>query len=1728
MTVARAFVGAAFALAASVSSAYDLHTRELTPVREEPAPSGGEMVFVDGGKPLFTIVTERNKAEAEFLADAFARVTGKRPAVSNRAPGSGYVLSVGDCAFARAAGVDGLRLPVQGFEVKTCPRGIAIAGYDSANVPGWNAVGIDRKGASEGTHYGVVDFAERFLGCRFFFPGENGSLYPKCNRLVISPVHYRDAPYFESRVPSWYYGRAVRNAELVKKWSFYAGAGIAVNDTSFIRLWRAGRIEPILGQHSPQPHALAKSHPDRLRDIFYTSPSGKFWYNPSAHIGNYYDVTSLRFADLLLEDYKAFFASGGRDDRGNFWDNATSTAASFGVCDTYMPLSDIESVPIVRDLGLIGDAERSGPPDAAMRNVYGRFFRHLADGFARELPGKKLWLLAYYNSKHAPNDPRWFLPSNTEVHLCLGDMPRRIPNAARSAENLKIAKEWQRALGGRPVARMCLYTSRSNPFQRAIIPEYTADVPKLFGDTLGRKGFLFHYEGEDLWHYYWAPYVCAKAQWNPDFDVDAAIDAHWAQFYGPEAGAHLCRFHRELKDAFVKYSAVSDEDVPLYPPAVVDSLERELAAAGKCLKEGSVEWLRWRLVSDYWKKPVEMQRARAAYARPVYSLRKTSGDSVDWKKVPDVPLGDIMGVACEKLPVSVKLVWCEDGIRGRVDSKLPPMADPGQDEFHNDSVELFVSPGTDRSQLYQIVWDGAGHRFSRRQRLLPITQPSDLSWKVPGGRFTADAGKDGMTSDFFIPFSAFEAKAPKFGDMWHANVVFTARRGETRMRGSSMTLGRHSNVEMYGCLRFGGASEGPEAESRQFAAANSLNAYRVVAAKGKPDASGRRKLEFSSKSGVNAGFALNFLKMKVDGVSLNDAELRDAGENAARLDFGGPSFLIRSYMKPDSPVLWFELSEEGPVRANAVEVAITAIPSRIVQRNGKTAFDGYCRFIDRPRDGAFVFLDEKLDGSCEDKGCGPCAAFADMASVVEANAKFGVGWTADVAFTMRPSFGKFTFGIYERSAVRESNASLLRRVREDVKAFSVPGAARPPAGEEEPYAFVAQAESPHRPGRRDPAASPRGDEFAFSDGAEISVPADAGRVLRLAAEDFADYLKVSMGVSAVVKEGRKAGRGGVSIAVDPSMQARSSLVSVGGDGVSVRAADERAVAQALYHLEDVMNLREGPFLPFGKTRRRARYERRMTHSGLGGALFPDGYLASIAHAGFDAVLFYVNGPDIASHRPRDINAIISAAADRGLDAYIYSAIKAEVHPDDPGSAKVFASTYGAVARAHPGAKGVVIVPEGCYFPSKDPRTSYKGEKGKFNPSRFPCTDYPQWLKCVEDALRAEIPSIDLVFWTYNFYWTPEADRMKFIDSVTPTTTINSTFALGGTGHTKRNGLRASTDDYSISATGPSPVFLSEAREAAKRGLRLYTTSNTGGRTWDFGTCPYMPVPQQWKRRFDALDAARREYGLCGMIESHHYGWLPNFVSELAKEAFTDGGMDFDSHLRAIAARDYGKAAADEVVRIWADWSDAIPDVVASVENQYGPFRVGPSYPYNFLGKPIEFNDYPRFRNYICSLSYLQKYHGGKGRRKIDVERHRKEIELLRPAGERFVSGAARLAKLAEALPPARRAEALREAGVGEYIGRALLTAANVKEGAIAETTVLDQASDKAAVAAAKAEIVRIARDEYANTRAALKLVLADSRLGWEASMGYYGGRDQLRWKLERMRKLYGIVDEEVR
>ena len=59
----------------------------------------------------------------------------------------------------------------------------------------------------------------------------------------------------------------------------------------------------------------------------------------------------------------------------------------------------------------------------------------------------------------------------------------------------------------------------------------------------------------------------------------------------------------------------------------------------------------------------------------------------------------------------------------------------------------------------------------------------------------------------------------------------------------------------------------------------------------------------------------------------------------------------------------------------------------------------------------------------------------------------------------------------------------------------------------------------------------------------------------------------------------------VTAAIDAGLPARQHRVIVSDAGVRIVAADVRALAQAFYHLEDLMNLREGPFLKKGEETR---------------------------------------------------------------------------------------------------------------------------------------------------------------------------------------------------------------------------------------------------------------------------------------------------------------------------------------------------------------------------------------------------------------------------------------------------------------------------------------------------------------------------------------------------------------
>ena len=695
-----------------------------------------------------------------------------------------------------------------------------------------------------------------------------------------------------------------------------------------------------------------------------------------------------------------------------------------------------------------------------------------------------------------------------------------------------------------------------------------------------------------------------------------------------------------------------------------------------------------------------------------------------------------------------------------------------------------------------------------------------------------------------------------------------------------------------------------------------------------------------------------------------------------------------------------------------------------------------------------------------------------------------------------------------------------------VVVFAVAGAVVGGICAEKPYDFRKRLECVHERDRRDPAAKPAADEFAIKDGFVIALPPGATDLMRFAARDFEEYLDVSMGVSArIAHKGLALGAESVFSAglssdyaeIDRvTLKPREYRIVVHDVGVMMQAADERAFAQALYHLEDLMNLRKAPFLKKGTEMRRSMFSPRMTHSGWGVDVFPDVHLAQIAHAGMDAIVIFIKDVDKTKGADyQDVNDVIRRAKRHGLDTYLYSYVVAFVHPDEPGAKEKFDATYGRVAAAYPEAKGIVFVGESCQFPTKDERAQPVTWRNKIpgdnRPTAgwWPCRDYPDWVRAVKRSIDAQNPGVEIIFWSYNWGRQPVQPRMELIDALPQDVTLQATFEMFEP-QVKRNGLNAPSADYSLSFEGPGRYFASEAERAHKRGLRLFSMSNTGGLTWDYGVIPYQPCPYQWHRRYEGICKAQRDWGLTGLMECHHYGWWPSFISELEKEAFTEGGIPFETHLRLIAARDFGAANVDRAIEAWRLWSETARDYVASDDNQYGPFRLGPSYPYNFGGKRIGKKDFPcppyaSFGVGIARLNYLDVsgYSPELGeRKKIDRERMTKEIELLESMQEKLGKGADMFDAMAGE-------KARRMAGLGRFMQRTVITAINVKQGAMAH---LDGKKD---------EVLAWAKKEYANAKAALPLVEADSRLGWEPSMEYVGGAEQVRWKLNRMVETYG-------
>lgn len=650
------------------------------------------------------------------------------------------------------------------------------------------------------------------------------------------------------------------------------------------------------------------------------------------------------------------------------------------------------------------------------------------------------------------------------------------------------------------------------------------------------------------------------------------------------------------------------------------------------------------------------------------------------------------------------------------------------------------------------------------------------------------------------------------------------------------------------------------------------------------------------------------------------------------------------------------------------------------------------------------------------------------------------------------------------------------------------------------------------------------DEISMLNGAIIT--GATSPVIEHAKADFKDYLKVSFGV-------KENGENPVEINViitrdglEDVCDYKGRVVEISDKGILIRAYDDRGAAQAIYDLEDAMTSKKQPYLTKGKFKQKPLFTPRMAHSAYDLDVFPDGYLQRLAKEGIDAIILFIKGANKLAMGDCDINALIDKAETYGMDVYAYCYCSVFYSPDAPDAEEVFDNAFGSVFKEHPKFKGMIFVGESVEFPSKDKRTTGRTHHQFLNddnlpdpkpaPGWWPCEDFPSWINLVKKVIYRQKPDADIVFWTYNWGWAPEKERIELIDKLPTDISLLVTFEMFQNLPTNY-GITERVCDYSVAFEGPGDYFLSEAKAAKRRGIRLYTQANAGGRTWDFGCMTYEPFPQQWMRRYQAMRDCNEKYNLKGVMECHHFGFWPSFITKIEKKAY-EYYSDSPEQIMSSVVDEFSEGQTKECLEAFNYWSDAIRLYMPTDDEQYCAMRVGPAY-------PLALGLYPRaperlqtepvmFGGGIC-----EEYHFQSGRKSAEglftlhSVRMRVEMKILSDAIKLVKKGINILKNLKK-----KNKMLNRLINMGEYIVCCFTTDINVKKMYIYRQRLFIAATNKE-VKSIIDGIRKLGVAEIKNAEKALKVVDKDSALGYEPSMGYGGDRAHIEWKIRQVKHM---------
>jgi hypothetical protein len=757
-----------FILSGSIYASTALENTALNRIQNEKAPEHAPLSLVkDGVAQAVVVIPESSGPKAEIYrrsADELIRyiekATGAKLEIfeeNKPLPVGKKLILIGESPLTIKYGISSTDLPLEGFRIKTFPEGLAIVGRMPENNLG-GGLYAPKYSASWGVLFGVYDFLERFCGVRWYYPDDLGIYIPRIATLSIPPFEYSNWPNFSKRSGA--------------HWSFFRKENPMNEETGlkeFSQYFRAGDSSYLeFGAHSPINFGI---HATVAPECMEQGKDG-------THSKDFPCYGNPKTVDLMYEDLVNFYEKGDMRPfisprSGRPWCAPSATRIMISPPDKPVSCNCEFCKNLWRDdWGSMGSASI----------IMTEFVSKLASRIHAKWPEKKVLYLPYLNYMLCPDGLK--LPENVVIQ-----MTKMYGTASAKEElvaefyNAQIRK-WNRACDSNKIVtwEYSCWPAESTflPFQypHTLQKFYQDNRNSIYGSLIdghpsqaGRRIPADSTSGGEWAYSHPTFYIWYRLLWDPDFNVDAALDEYCSLMYGaaaPEMKEILglltnrweeVKWREKIFDNTVKSSMIYGETMPKAEIAKLDILyQKGLQAASK----DPLSMQRLEFFGGAIKKCLAEANEFNTDNRPTMLIKKVgSNPNIDGKDGDKEFLGKEkyftrLAYSLEKPgipPTSmIRAVWTDDGITFAIlnyEAFYPAAKLTGYDAriYEEDCIELFIQP--ENSPYFHVAANHLGGFFDERG--------NDPSIHLKGLKVASSIIKSGTNNhwfcEIFIPFS---------------------------------------------------------------------------------------------------------------------------------------------------------------------------------------------------------------------------------------------------------------------------------------------------------------------------------------------------------------------------------------------------------------------------------------------------------------------------------------------------------------------------------------------------------------------------------------------------------------------------------------------------------------------------------------------------------------------------------------------------------------------------------------------------------------------------------------------------------------------------------------------------------------------------------------------------------------------------------------------------------------